>query len=81
MSEFPPEPAAAVFRSVLSPVAFLERSEAVWPGRIAVVDGASAWSYAQHGERVRRAADALSSLLNVAPGDRVATLLDSTRCI
>jgi fatty-acyl-CoA synthase len=75
MSEFLPDQAAAVFRSVLSPLAFLERSEAVWPGRIAVVDGASAWSYAQHGERVRRAADALSSLLNVAPGDRVATLL------
>jgi fatty-acyl-CoA synthase len=75
VSEFPPDQAAAVFRSVLSPVAFLERSQAVWPDRIAVVDGASAWSYAQHGERVRRAADALSSLLNVAPGDRVATLL------
>ena len=75
MSEVPPEPAAAVFRSVLSPLAFLERSEAVWADRIAVVDGAAAWSYAQHGERVRRAADALSSLLNVAPGDRVATLL------
>ena len=75
MSEFLPDQAAAVSRSVLSPVAFLERSEAVWSDRIAVVDGASAWSYAQHGQRVRRAADALSSLLNVAPGDRVATLL------
>ena len=75
MSEFLPDQAAAVSRSVLSPIAFLERSEAVWSDRIAVVDGASAWSYAQHGQRVRRAADALSSLLNVAPGDRVATLL------
>jgi fatty-acyl-CoA synthase len=75
MSEFLPGQAAAVFRSALSPVAFLERSEAVWSDRIAVVDGASAWSYAQHGERIRRAAAALTSLLNVAPGDRVATLL------
>jgi fatty-acyl-CoA synthase len=64
-----------VFRSVLSPVAFLERSEAVWGGRTAVVDGDRAWSYAEHGERARRAADALARLLNVAPGDRVATLL------
>jgi fatty-acyl-CoA synthase len=70
-----PDPAAAVFRTALSPVAFLERSEAVWAGRAAVVDGARAWSYAEHGERVRRAADALARLLNVAPGDRVATLL------
>jgi fatty-acyl-CoA synthase len=75
VSDPQPDQAAAVFRSVLSPVAFLERSEAVWSDRIAVVDGTSTWSYAQHGERVRRAANALSSLLNVAPGDRVATLL------
>jgi fatty-acyl-CoA synthase len=74
-SELPPGPGPAVFRSALSPLAFLERSEAVWPDRTAVVDGDRSWSYAEHGERVRRAADALRSLLNVAPGDRVATLL------
>jgi fatty-acyl-CoA synthase len=73
MSEYQPD--QAVFRSVLSPLAFLERSEAVWSDRIAVVDGARTWSYAEHADRVRHAADALSSLLNVSPGDRVATLL------
>jgi fatty-acyl-CoA synthase len=75
VTESGPGQAAPVFRSALTPVAFLERSEAVWAGRPAVVDGDRTWTYAQHGERVRRAADALARLLNVAPGDRVATLL------
>jgi fatty-acyl-CoA synthase len=64
-----------VASSTLTPLRFLQRSEDVWAGRPAVLDGDRSWTYAQHGERVRRAAGALAAELGVAPGDRVATLL------
>jgi fatty-acyl-CoA synthase len=59
----------------LTPLSFLERSADVWADRPAVVDGARAWTYAEHHERVRRLAGALRGELGVAPGDRVAALL------
>jgi fatty-acyl-CoA synthase len=64
-----------VHASVLTPLRFLERSADVWAGRPAVQDGARTWTYAEHGERVRRAIGALHGELGVAEGDRVATLL------
>jgi fatty-acyl-CoA synthase len=53
----------------------LRRSADVWADRIAVVDGPRAWTYAQHHDRVRGLAGALTSELAVGPGDRVAMLL------
>src|ERR1700722_15783104 len=67
--------APALSWSALSPLAFLERSEQVWSGRIAVRDAGNSWTYEEHGERVRRVADGLREDLNIAPGDREAPLL------
>ncbi|HEX5405904.1 MAG TPA: long-chain-fatty-acid--CoA ligase [Pseudonocardiaceae bacterium] len=64
-----------VSESVLSPLAFLERSAYVWAERIAVRDGGREWTYAEHADRVRTAAGVLRDRLGVAPGDRVAALL------
>ena len=61
--------------STLTPLRYLERSEDVWADRPAVVDGDRLWTYAGHGDRVRRAAAALAGELRIAEGDRVATLL------
>jgi fatty-acyl-CoA synthase len=47
----------------------------VWADRTAVVDGLRSWTYAQHHDRVRRLAGALTGALGVEPGDRVAMLL------
>jgi fatty-acyl-CoA synthase len=63
-----------VSESVLTPLRFLERSATVWADRPAVVSGEETWTYAEHHDRVRRAAGALREL-GVEPGDRVATLL------
>ncbi len=60
--------------SVLTPLRFLERSARVWAQRPAVVSGGRTFTYAEHHDRVRRLAGALSEL-GVEPGDRVATLL------
>ncbi len=59
----------------LTPLSFLVRSADVWADRPAVVDGELRHSYAEHAERVARAAGALRDELGVADGDRVATLL------
>jgi fatty-acyl-CoA synthase len=64
-----------VSESVLSPLAFLDRSAYVWAERIAVRDGSREWTYAEHADRVRTAAGVLRDRLGVAPGDRVAALL------
>jgi fatty-acyl-CoA synthase len=61
--------------STLTPLRFLQRSEDVWAERPAVRDADRVWTYAAHGERVRRAAGALRDALGVRDGDRVATLL------
>jgi fatty-acyl-CoA synthase len=65
---------ASVSESVLTPLRFLERSAAVWAERPAVVSGERTWTYAEHLDRVCRAAGALRAL-GVRAGDRVATLL------
>ena len=41
----------------LTPLSFLERSADVWADRTAVADRGRTWTYAEHHERVRRAAD------------------------
>src|SRR4029079_14431518 len=63
-----------VAESVLTPLRFLERSAQVWAERPAVVSGERTFTYAEHHERIRRLAGALTQL-GVGPGDRVATLL------
>jgi fatty-acyl-CoA synthase len=64
-----------VSESVLTPLRFLERSAIVWAGRPAVRDGERAWTYAEHAERVARAAGAVRGELGLQAGDRLATLL------
>ena len=66
-----------VATSTLTPLRFLQRSEDVWARRPAVRDGARAWTYAEHGERVRRAAGALRDEIGIAEGDRVAILSET----
>ncbi|MEA2310304.1 MAG: hypothetical protein QOE28_272 [Solirubrobacteraceae bacterium] len=63
-----------VSEAVLTPLRFLERSAQVWAQRPAVVSGEDVRTYAEHDERVRRAAGALVEL-GIEPGERVATLL------
>jgi len=57
----------------LTPTAFLERSASVFAERVAVVDGASRFTYAELAERCSRVVSALAST-GVMPGDRVAAL-------
>lgn len=59
----------------LSPLSFLERSAAVWADRLAVRDGTRMWTYAEHADRVGRAARALTGRLRVVVGERVAVVL------
>ena len=66
---------AEVSSSVLTPLRFLERSAAVWKDRPAVVSGDKTWTYAEHYDRVRRAAAAVREELGIEAGDRVAVLL------
>jgi acyl-CoA synthetase (AMP-forming)/AMP-acid ligase II len=68
-------PLPLVSDSPLSPLSFLERSAEVWADRPAVRDGARAWTYAEHADRVRALAGGLRADLGVREGDRVATLL------
>ncbi|PWJ19284.1 AMP-binding protein [Jannaschia seohaensis] len=58
----------------LTPLSHLNRAVAIWPGREALVYGATRRSYAEYRERVTRLASALAGL-GVAPGDVVATIL------
>ena len=57
----------------LTPVAFLERSAAVWPDRVAVIHGRLAITYAEFGRRARRLASALARR-GVRRGDTVAVM-------
>jgi acyl-CoA synthetase (AMP-forming)/AMP-acid ligase II len=66
-----------VYRSELSPIAFLERSAAVFPDRTAVVHGERRYTYAELGRRVRRLASALRAR-GLARGERVAVLSPNT---
>jgi fatty-acyl-CoA synthase len=60
-----------VWRSELTPLAFLERSASVYRERVAVIDGDRRYTYAELGERVRRQASALRQA-GIERNDRVA---------
>ena len=62
-----------VYRSLLTPLRFLERSTAVFRDKIAVVHGDLQYTYAEFGKRVNRLASALRDG-GVERGDRVAFL-------
>src|SRR5215210_4801755 len=64
-----------VSTSVMTPLRFLERSASVWRDRPAVVSGKQTWNYAEHHERVRRAAAVVRHELGIEAGDRLAVLL------
>jgi fatty-acyl-CoA synthase len=57
----------------LSPVGFLARSAQVYPGKAAVIHGASVFTYRQFEERVHRLASALAAR-GVGRGDTVAVM-------
>jgi fatty-acyl-CoA synthase len=63
----------AVHRDPLTPLALLERTLRVFPGRTAVVYGERRWTWAEFGEEIGRFAGALVRA-GVEPGDRVAFL-------
>jgi len=61
----------------LTPTSIIARSAVVFADRIAVVDGARRFTYAEFGDRVGRLAGALCEI-GVNPGDRVAVLTPNT---
>jgi len=63
--------------SPLTPVAFLERSAAVWPDAVGVVDGGRRLTWSELRERARRLAVALQDA-EIQAGDRVAYLALNT---
>lgn len=63
-----------VYKSILTPVSFIERSAAVYPEKTAIVHGNKRYTYREFGERVNRFASALR-LRGLKKGDRVAVLL------
>jgi fatty-acyl-CoA synthase len=63
----------SVHRDPLTPLALLERTLRVFPGKTAVVYGDRRWTWAQFGERIACFAGALVRA-GVEPGDRVAVL-------
>ena len=65
--------AGPVHLSPLTPLAFLERSAAAFPDRVAVVDGERQLTWAEFRERARRLACALQAH-GIEHGDRVAFL-------
>jgi fatty-acyl-CoA synthase len=66
-----------VHLSALTPVAFLDRSAAVFPDRVAVVDGDRRLTWAELRERSQRLAAAIQQA-GIAAGDRVAFLALNT---
>jgi fatty-acyl-CoA synthase len=67
------EVAPPVHLTQLTPLAFLERSASVFPGKTAIVHGAHRTSYREMAEHATRLARALHAS-GVGPGDRVAYL-------
>src|SRR5436853_3538722 len=59
--------------AALTPLNFLERTAAVYPDKLAVIDGARRFTYRELGERCRRFADALRRR-GIGRGDTVAVL-------
>jgi fatty-acyl-CoA synthase len=66
-----------VHRSHLTPTAFLERTAAIFPERVAVVDGDQRRTWAEVRERSRRLATALQQA-GIGHGERVAFLAPNT---
>jgi len=58
----------------LTPLTFLERSAAVYPGHAAIIHGRRRFTYAEFYARCRRLASALRSL-GIGRGDTVSTIL------
>jgi fatty-acyl-CoA synthase len=73
MTAPPLTPAGPVHRDPLSPLALLERTVRVFPGKTAVIYGDRRWTWAELADEVGRFAGALVGA-GVAPGDRVAFL-------
>jgi fatty-acyl-CoA synthase len=59
--------------AALTPLAFLQRSAAVYPDKLAVIDGTRLFTYRHFDERCRRVADALRRR-GIGPGDTVAVM-------
>ena len=57
----------------LTPLEFARRARKLYPGRVAVIDGDSRWTYAQFLDRCDRWSAVLQKL-GIDPGDRVAYL-------
>ena len=53
----------------------------MWRDRPAVVSGKQTWTYAEHDERVRRAAAVVREELEIGAGDRVAVLLPNVHAM
>ncbi len=66
-----------VFRNELTPVHFLRRSAAIFPERVAVVNGERRLTYGRLADRARRLGGALRAA-GFEPGDRVAYLCPNT---
>ncbi len=64
-------PDKTVNYDLLSPINFLARSVGVFPDKIAVIYGATSYTWTQFQERVFRLANALKAR-NIGPGDKVA---------
>jgi fatty-acyl-CoA synthase len=61
----------------LTPLEFARRARKLYPQRVAVIDGASRWTYTQFLDRCARWSAVLQKL-GIAPGDRVAYLSPNT---
>jgi fatty-acyl-CoA synthase len=59
--------------AALTPLNFLARTAAIYPEKVAVIDGKRRFTYGEFGARCRRFADALRRR-GIAPGDTVAVL-------
>ena len=64
---------APVYRTELTPLAFLERSSLVYPDKTAIVDGDRLITYREIARETTRLANAMSAS-GIRPGDRVAFL-------
>jgi fatty-acyl-CoA synthase len=61
----------------LTPLSFLERAAAVFPQRVAIVDGGRGWTYREFYARARRLASALARY-GISRGDTVSVMLANT---
>jgi len=61
----------------LTPLTFLERAAAVYPDRVAIINGKERWTYAAFYARARRLGSALQGL-GIQRGDSVSVMLGNT---